>query len=550
MGSLHGVEVTDAGLDNLEGLTGLRVPCLSSTKVTDSGAEHLKGLHWLMLLAVVIGVAVSCMAAESPPVDLGLIYPNYRGLIFPRGGPVEVAVNSEPALGRLAATITLEGGEKRVLAVRPLDEACERILVSADTLPAGAVRLKAVVRREVDETQFAARAWQLHKLTPDEVTKLKVYVDRYNNTILDGEPFFPLGWYGSPNEKQMAEVAEGPFNCMLNYGTNHQSKEWMLRYLDAMQAKGLKLIYCLNDVYPTATYFKDKAWEGISGNEAIAEAVIKAYRDHPAMLAWYLNDELPRKLVPQLEEYYQRVKAFDPHHPCYIVLCDMSELAYFANTTDVYGVDPYPIPTKPVTTVSDWMEASNAAVKGRKPTWLVPQAFAWYQYKPTGSDRGRKPTEEELKTGRAPTYEEERCMTYLALTHGAKGLIYYCYYDLRVLPQYEEMWGWLKSIAAEVKTLSPVLLSPDDLGEVTFAPADAPMHTKLKQFNGQRYLMAVNAGRAPCRITFEFEDPLPPRVAVMFEGRDAATDGRQLKLDFAPLEVHVCELGPAGKRKG
>ena len=499
-----------------------------------------------MTLSLVIGLALSIAAAEPAPVELDLVYPNYRGLIFPSGGAVEVAAKINPAADRLAATMTLEGGEKKAFVVRSLEAARETITVSADTLPPGAVKLKVIVRREIDEAEVAAREWQLRKLTPDEIKKLRVYIDHHNNTVVDGKPFFPLGWYGSPNEKQMAEIAEGPFNCILDYGTNHESKEWMLRYLDAMHAKGLKLIYCLNDVYPTATYFKDKEWEGISGNQAIAEAVIKAYRDHPAILAWYLNDELPRKLAPKLEEYYERAKAGDPNHPCYIVLCNMSELKYFTNTTDVYGVDPYPIPKNPVTSVSDWMEASNAAVNGHKPTWLVPQAFAWYQYKPEGSDRGRKPTEEELKTGRAPTYEEERCMTYLALTHGAKGLIYYCYYDLRVLPQYDEMWGWMKKIAAEVKTLSPVLLSPDDLGKATFTPDNAAIHTKLKRCDGRLYLMAVNAGREPCQATFEFKKPLPAKVTVMFESRDIATDGPRLKLEFGPLEVHVCDLGPAG----
>lgn len=489
---------------------------------------------------------LSLAATEQPSVALDLVYPNYRGLVFPGGGPVEVAVDSDPTKDRLAATVTLVGGEKKAFAVRSLDEAHEKIAVSAETLPAGAVKLKVIVRREIDEVEVAAHEWQLRQLKPDEVKKLRVYIDRNNNTIVDGKPFFPLGWYGSPNEKQMAEIADGPFNCILNYGTNHQSKEWMLRYLDAMQAKGLKLIYCLNDVYPTATYFKDKEWEGISGNQAIAEAVIKAYRDHPAILAWYLNDELPRKLAPKLVDYYERAKAGDPNHPCYIVLCNMAELKYFTNTTDVYGVDPYPIPKDPVTRVSDWMEASNAAVKGHKPTWLVPQAFAWYQYKPKGSDRGRKPTEEELRTGRAPTYEEERCMTYLALTHGAKGLIYYCYYDLRVLPQYEEMWGWMKKIAGEVKTLSPVLLSPEDLGKAAFTPANAPIHTKLKRCDGRLYLMAVNAGKEPCQAAFEFKNALPAKVTVMFENREAATDGPRLRLDFAPLEAHVCDLGPAG----
>ncbi len=55
-------------------------------------------------------------------------------------------------------------------------------------------------------------------------------------------------------------------------------------------------------------------------------------------------------------------------------------------------------------------------------------------------------------------------MTYLALTHGAKGLIYWCYYNLRMLPQYQEMWNGMKKIGAEVRILEPALLSPEDIG--------------------------------------------------------------------------------------
>jgi hypothetical protein len=102
-------------------------------------------------------------------------------------------------------------------------------------------------------------------------------------------------------------------------------------------------------------------------------------------------------------------------------------------------VDPYPIPHEPLTRVADFVTVARQAVQDNQPVWLIPQAFAWYQYNSKNPDRGHLPTDEELRTGRAPTFEEERCMTYLGLIHGAKGLIYYCYYDLRVLPQYREM---------------------------------------------------------------------------------------------------------------
>jgi len=487
---------------------------------------------------------------EKPPLaTASLWYPNYRQLIFPDMDQVAVVVKLRPEeydvkVSALKVTVACRGGGKKVSVTPTHSGMGGYFTVYTRDLPAGPVEVAATVTGAAEPIKLQ---FSLRKLAPDEAAGLRVYIDEHNNAIVDGKPFFPLGFYGNGNVAQMREVADSPFNCLLDYGTNHKSKADMLAYLDELQQRGLKLIYCLNDVYPAATYYKDKTWEGVSGNDAIAEAVVKAYRDHPALLAWYLNDELPKAMAPDLTDYYQRVRAADPGHPCYIVLCNMSELTYFTGTTDVMGVDPYPIPMSPVTRVSDWMERANAATLDHMPTWLVPQSFAWYQHHPKGSDRARLPSEEDLRTGRAPTYEEGRCMTYLALAHGAKGLVYWCYYNMRQLPQYEEMWGWMKRLGAEVKELSPVLLSPDDLGPARFTPAAAPIHTKVKRCDGRETLIAVNAGQEPCEVTFETSHQLPAQVKLLFENRTAPTAGKRLTLPFKPLEVHVIDLGPVGR---
>jgi hypothetical protein len=140
-------------------------------------------------------------------------------------------------------------------------------------------------------------------------------------------------------------------------------------------------------------------------------------------------------------------------------------------------------------------------------------------------------------------------MTYLALAHGAKGLIYYCYYDLRVLPQYDEMWGWMKRIAAEVKSLSPVLLAPDDLGRVAHSPASAPIHTKLKRSNGRLYLVAVNSGNDAIAVAFDLRRALSQPVQVMFENRAITPADRGFSDAFKPLEAHVYDLGVDARRR-
>jgi hypothetical protein len=489
------------------------------------------------------------LPGDKPPLaELSLAYPNYRELIFPDAGPVTVEACLHPEeydvdAGQLRLRLSLRAGDRRVTAEGQPTGGLISASLAVDEMPPGSMRLRAEVVGPSGGRPLAVQDWELRKLTPAEVSKLKVYIDRRNNTIVDGKPFFPLGWFDRPDEGHLAEIADSPFNCVLDYGVNRKPKVWMQHYLDEVQRRGLKLIYCMNDVYPTATFFEHSSWEGIKGNQAIADAVVQAYREHPAVLAWYLNDERPRSLARKMTDYYQRVREADPNHPSYIVLYTMPDLPYYLGTTDVMGVDPYPVPRESATLVNAEMEAANAATRGHHPTWLVPQAFGWYQYWPEGSDRGRTPTAEELSMGRAPTYEEERCMTYLALTHGAKGLIYYCYYDLRVLPQYETMWQGLKKIAAEVKALTPDLLLAEDLGEVTLTPANPAIHTRLLRHEGHLTLLAVNADAQPQQAHFALNRPLPANVGVRFEGKTVPTSGTGFTAEFGGLEVHVYEWG-------
>jgi len=485
--------------------------------------------------------------------------PNYRGWIFPgeRAAEVEVAVAAHEhgyQLQDLRLRLAISAGSHHRTVERRLRDDTNRLAIAVKGLPAGSALLRATVRWQ--NRELVSCTWPLRLLTINEVAGVKVYVDRANRLIVDGRPFFPLGWYGSVNEAQLSEIADSPFNCLLAYGTDLAPREQMHRFLDRLQAAGLRLVYCLNDVYPTATYLAAKGWEGVHGNDAIAAAVVAAYRAHPAILAWYLNDELPHALAPQLEDYYHRVRSDDPAHPCFIVLCNRSEFPYFPQTTDILGVDPYPIPYDPVTRVADFVAAARQAVRDTQPVWLVPQAFAWYQYNSKNPDRGHRPTDEELRTGRAPTYEEERCMTYLGLIQGAKGLIYYCYYDLRVLPQYGEMWGWMKSIATEVRTLTPALMSTEPAGTWSLTPNESPVQARLFRHGRTLYLLAANPTKTACRGGFDLRRRTRTEVEVLFENRQLSARQGRFADEFLPLAVHIYAIklnrgggpGPSARR--
>ena len=58
-------------------------------------------------------------------------------------------------------------------------------------------------------------------------------MDRHGRCIVNGKPFFPLGMYWNPNERNMAAFTNGPFNCVVHY-------EMMTpRRLDFCRAHGL-----------------------------------------------------------------------------------------------------------------------------------------------------------------------------------------------------------------------------------------------------------------------------------------------------------------------
>lgn len=490
------------------------------------------------------------LPADKPPfAEFDLVYPNYRDTVFPDAKTIRAAVSVnadeygiKPEILEMRMTAS---SQHTVLSKRSgFKSGAASIALPAASFGVGAIKVSAVVADRSSGKTIASKTWSVRKIDRTEAASLKVYIDEYNNTVVDGKPFFPIGWYDSGSLDHMAEICDSSFNCILNYGANLKSKSYMLRYLDLLNARGKKFIYCMNDVYPSATYMDGKSWEGVSGNEKITDAVVKAYKDHPALLAWYLNDERPKSLAPKLTEFYKTMRTADPGHPCCIVLCNMADLKYFPGTTDVMGVDPYPVPVSPLAVVGDDTDHSNAASGHRKPTWVVPQGFAWYQFNSSNPDRGHIPTEEELRTGRAPNYEESRCMAYMALANGAKGLVYFSYYNLRVLPNYDELWMGFKKIAREVEILSPVLLSPEDFGAVSCSSSGAKIYTKLKNCDGQLYLIAVNSENTACKVTFDLKRALPKQADVMFEGRFAREiDGTKLTDSFKPYEVHIYDFG-------
>ncbi len=365
----------------------------------------------------------------------------------------------------------------------------------------------------------------------------KVHINDSNITVVDGKPFFPLGLYTGSGPMSdgtievLDEIADSPFNTIMNYGINSGNIEQIRKYLDAVNQRGLKIIYSIKDFYEGTPYYPRKL--GLyEGEEAITRGVIREFRDHPAILAWYLNDELPRKYIPRLTERYKLVKRLDPNHPTWIVLYQVNELKHYLDTTDVLGTDPYPVPDRPISMVGEWTKMTRKAAGNSRAIWMVPQVHNLSIYRTDGAKNADA----------SPTFDEMRCMAYQCLVYGANGLILYSFFDLKRDPLgFESRWADVRKLGEEIKNLTPVLLSTDKPPKVQLASGSKHIHYSTKRYNGKLYILAVNISREEQDAEFIISGEIK-KAEVLFEGRSLPVKTYRLTDKFQPIAVHVYEM--------
>ena len=134
-------------------------------------------------------------------------------------------------------------------------------------------------------------------------------------------------------------------------------------------------------------------------------------------------------------------------------------------------------------------------------------------------------------------------LKYLALVHGAKGIIYWAHTGSRYyIEDYPEHWAAVKKLAGEMRDLTPALLTPDSKQKVEVTPMDATIDTMVKTAGGCVYVFAVNRELDPCKAAFRLPGMSISKIEVLFEGRCPEAAGGSWNDDFKPLEVHVYRL--------
>ena len=346
-------------------------------------------------------------------------------------------------------------------------------------------------------------------------TPRRVYIDGLKRTIVDGKPFFPLGMYFKNSRVSVSNLnvyTEGPFNCVMPYAQTGLTQE----DLDLYRQAGLKVIFDLRHAIEDEAVGKPWVYE-----------TVRKFKGDPALLAWYTNDERPVADIPKLAARQKWVEELDPDHPTWSVQDVFAEARQYLGTYDVLGMDPYPIPKKPIETVISSMRQGLSGTFGTKAVWQVPQAFGWGWLK-------RK----ETKGQRAPTQKELANMTWQSIAGGANGIVYYAYHHLSEPHEdpndaFAPAWARTKAVAFEVKKYEQVLLSAEK--PVAVSGATEAIAVRTWRHAGDTYLLAVNCTASPQTAKLVLQERVGKVVSADF-GSMPKIDGSTIDLSFGPID--------------
>jgi hypothetical protein len=344
--------------------------------------------------------------------------------------------------------------------------------------------------------------------------------------IVNKHPFFPFGFYtyspvdpGMPGE----EIVKG-FNMISPYQKiMPESLSARKAYMDRCAQIGMKVHYNLLSVSGGGGVGSRIA--GLTAKERRKRLLdeIAMFKDHPALLGWYIADE-PNgyKIAPAiLEEIYNTIRENDPWHPVSIVfMAPFLSSRRYENSLDIVMADPYPLPDLPVTLVGDVAGQLREQFEGKRPVWMVPQAFG-------GGELWK----------REPTYQEIRSMTWQSIIRGATGIQYFVRQGPNYFPKSANTWSECGRVAMEVAELTPWLLSDEDPLPVETSSNNILVSSRIH--DGKLVVLAINKINEPVNASIKIKGVADKKARSIFENRTININNGTLNDYLPPFGTHA-----------
>ncbi len=397
----------------------------------------------------------------------------------------------------VAEATPFEGGE--AVWSQRLTELPERSadLAPEQRLPDGKYRWSLTLLQGDEEARRFEGTWW-YVSAPDYLTDDGV-------TLVNGEPFFARGLYHVQPEDYELVKAHG-FNAVQCPAPN----------VPAAEAAGL-----MAGVQLYAS--------GRPGSERWC-AAMDSVVDNDCVFSWWIQDEpgASAPVVEMMADAYMYIRTHDANRPAYTCLNNPNAYEVSAPQTDIVSADVYPIGRSPLTVIADTLDHARDVIPGHV-MYFIGQVWPW-------------------PNGPLVTPAQHRCMTYLALAHGARGLFWYSFRDPDwYLPEGNpDLWAEMKRVNDELIALEPALLTAN-VAQAVVAGEGGEVHVALKRVGDELTVIAVNPGDEPVSASIDVADmaegaDLAPVIEVMFEDRQARLANGAIADDFEPLTVHVYRL--------
>ena len=258
------------------------------------------------------------------------------------------------------------------------------------------------------------------------------------------EAFFPIGAYSPEpkNEENILAVKKAGFNTLLTYRTSPEEMELLL----PLAVKHEMKIF----VFLHRDFVLKNDLEGM-------QTMVRRYRNHPAIAAWYLYDEPAGKITDEvLRPFYRMLKEETPHLPVAIVNCWDETWNRYSSVLDWQMIDVYPVHDQdfPYAPLQYQTTFVRQAVKLGKPVIPVLQTMNWKGFPELLSKR--RYNQNAL---RFPNSAELRYMAFGSMVNGIRGIFAYSYFHaMRVDPRW---WGNVCSeVFNEVRNFADTVKDP------------------------------------------------------------------------------------------
>jgi hypothetical protein len=483
-----------------------------------------------------------------PPLEIYLLYPNYRGMMFSDQSQVarvsvDVTAPPDTTVAQLQVVFEVLSLNGKVLSTHrmpPPTNGSTVATIDMGSLPLGQYRLQGSLEGPAGKRIFTQSSYTIVKVNGQTRASMKAWIDSDNIIHMGGRPRFVIGLYDTTGyalraeayAPRLKEIAKAPINLMINYFIANGRADVVYPYTEAMEPLGIFYLASVHAFFPEMPAYPKWAQAGKIGADQVITQYAKGLAGDSHVAGYYTCDECASERQPRTFHQYGLIKQNDPASITFAVENYPTEFQFWRDSVDVLGIDPYVIGSRfPESYVGDLTRKVIAAVHGARPVWTVIQFFWMFSL-------SHFPTEQELHD-----------MSWMAITEGARGVFYWSY-GLRGLDwgvhdpvQRQQRYDELVNVTRGISALEPVLLAPDS-AVLSANSASGTIITKEKDLkDGSRYLISYNHSGDSVAASFTLRRPAHA-VSVYGENRSIAPDqaGSGFKDTYAAFQAHVYKI--------